>query len=738
MKDNIISYTGIRTNNLKGFSIDIPVGCFWGIAGPSGSGKSSLAYGTIYAISQYEWEKVANNIPGAGTNFEVDSYQNIIPAIALKQNNQNTNPRSTVATFLRIDKDFRLLFASANAVSPSMFSFNNPKNACSYCDGLGVETHLDSDQMIDWEKSISEKPFLPWRAKYNQKVLEKYAQHKGIPLHVQLKNLKKEDLDDLLYGQSRDKFRVSYAMNGKKRTREFQYIGLLLEMQSLKADKEHVSSNQKLADYSSAHLCSHCHGTRFSEKVLSFKYRRKSLGELYTMELSDLSLFINQALCDKVNNEHEKLLCNIKRIVDGLIQGKLEYLSLNRSIPSLSGGELQRIRLVNILTSQISGMLYIIDEPSARLHVSEYNSIINALLSLRNRRNSILMIEHNPFFLERTDRNLFIGPGSGDNGGELVNSSSDNFKYLYIPKTVSSFFYFEHISANNLHNVSVRIPQNCITGIYGPSGSGKSTLVRCIEKNNKNVEYVSQKPLRGSVVSTIASYCGVLDDIRDVYARESNLERDFFSFTSEKGQCPFCKGRGSVKYSLDFGKTEMEVLCDECKGKRYSNEVLKYSFKGFSIYEMLTLTIDHLLDKVFFAEYPIIAKKVALLQKLGLGYLTLFRTTDTLSGGEAQRLKLTKFIGKKLKGKIFIFDEPLTGLNEKDAYNIMAVFNEITEVGGTAVFVEHNVLGISACDYILEMGPGKGKYGGKVIFEGDIEAFKQSNNYLKYHEIMAI
>lgn len=211
MKGNIISYKGVRTNNLKDISLDITQGCFLGIAGPSGSGKSSLAYGTIYAIAQYEWEKVSNMPAGAYVNFKVGSYSNIIPAIALKQENLNNNPRSTIATFLRIDKDFRLLFASVNNLSPSLFSFNNPQNACPFCDGLGYESSLDHSQMIDWEKSIEDKPFLPWKKTFNQKVLEKYAEHCAIPLNRKLKDLPKELVNKLLYDKSDEKFRVSYV-----------------------------------------------------------------------------------------------------------------------------------------------------------------------------------------------------------------------------------------------------------------------------------------------------------------------------------------------------------------------------------------------------------------------------------------------------------------------------------------------------------------------------------------------
>jgi excinuclease UvrABC ATPase subunit len=734
MKGNIISYKGVRTNNLKDISLDITQGCFLGIAGPSGSGKSSLAYGTIYAIAQYEWEKVSNMPAGTYVNFKVDSYSNIIPAIALKQENLNNNPRSTIATFLRIDKDFRLLFASVNNLSPSLFSFNNPQNACLFCDGLGYESSLDQSQMIDWEKSIEDKPFLPWKKTYNQKVLEKYAEHCTIPLNRKLKDLPKELVNKLLYDKSDEKFRVSYVMGGKKRTREFPYIGLFLEMQNLKQDKQHISSLNKILDFSSMHVCSHCHGSRFSDNILKNKYKGKSLGDLYLMELSSLYSFINNSLQSEKHIEHVRLLNNIQRVIEGLIDGKLEYLHLNRSIPTLSGGELQRIRLVNILTSQIAGMMYIVDEPSARLHVSEYDSILDSFRHLRQKGNTILMIEHNPYFLRNTDKNLFIGPSSGEHGGNIVAQELQKISYKYMPQICTEFIHFNHITDNNLSNVCVNIPKKRITGLYGPSGSGKSTLARNIERLNKGTEYVNQKPLRGSIVSTIASYCGVLDDIRNVFSVANHVDSDFFSFQSEKGQCPCCKGKGMIKYSLDFGKTEVEIICDECKGQRFNSNVLEYTYKKKSIYDVLTLTINQLIDEKIFSDHASIVRRLMILRKLGLGYLSLFRTTDTLSGGESQRLKLTKFIGKKLKNRLFIFDEPLKGLSPDDAYNVLSIFKDITDNEGTVVFIEHSVLGFTACDYVIELGPGKGKNGGKVMFEGLTDSFKKSQRYLIYKD----
>lgn len=735
MKENIISYLGVRTNNLKNINIEIPKGSFWSIAGPSGSGKSSLAYGTIFAISQFEWDKISNNNSNSTPNFIVDKYKNIVPAVALKQENYNLNPRSTIATFLKIDKDFRLLFASANKVSPSLFSFNNPSNACPFCEGLGVVYSLSSEQMIDFSKPIIDEPFLPWKKNYKQKILEKFAEANNISLYKKLEELKKEELNLLLYGKSQNKYKISYTASGKKRTREFIYVGLMTEMETLHEDRKHISNHKKVLDYSTMNTCPHCKGSRFSEKILEYKYNKKNIGDLYLSELSELIMFIDDSLAKEEEIDMKRLLLNIKEITSVITASNLGYLNLNRGIPSLSGGELQRIRLVNILNSQISGMLYIVDEPSSRLHVSEYNSILESLEKLKKNQNSILVIEHNPYFLKRTEKIIYLGPGSGDQGGEIVSRESKAIPLDYNPRKSKDFLEFRNIIKNNIQNLSVKIPLNSITGIYGPSGSGKSTLAKYISENYKNSEFVNQKPIRGSIVSTIASYSGVFDDIRNIFREISGKPSSYFSFMNEEGQCPSCNGKGLIKYGLDFGKTEIEIVCEECQGKRFSNSILEFKYRNFSIYDILVLTIDALIKKELFIINPSLHEKLILLQKLGLGYLNLFRTTDSLSGGEAQRLKLTKFIGKRLKSKLFIFDEPLSGLSQLDAYNILQVFNELVTAGATVIFIDHNILGIEFLDYLIEMGPGKGKFGGKLTFFGEISKFKATENYKLYNSM---
>ncbi|WP_158211138.1 ATP-binding cassette domain-containing protein [Myroides phaeus] len=728
---NILIYKGIKTNNLKNIDVSLEKGAFYGVSGPSGSGKSSLAYGTIFAISNFEWEKVTGELT-KNTAFDIDFYDNIIPAISLPQDNYNTNPRSTIATFLKIDRDFRLLYSIFTSEPVSLFTFNNPQNACKHCSGLGIEYLVDSTQVIDESKSIIEQPFKSWKNKYQQKVLEKFAEFSNIPLTIPFAKLNKNQKDALLYGRSNTKFKVSYTLNGKKRNKEFFYEGVLLMMQTLKDDKKHISSHQKISEYAFSSECTKCEGTRFNEKISGLKYYGKSIGDLYQLEFEELLTFINSAFLKENCKEIKIILNDIVTTIKELINSNLGYLNFNRSIPTLSGGELQRLRLVNILSSKITDMMYVIDEPSARLHISEYSNLLDSLYKLKKRNNTILMIEHNSYFLSKTDKNFIIGPKSGLEGGMIVDEIPDLNILNFTRRECEEFMSFSNLNSHNLQNISVKIPIENITGIYGPSGSGKSTLVKSIMSKCKGSEYVSQKPLRGSINSTIASYCGVFDDLRNLFSSKLDIDSLFFNFNSEKGKCCDCNGKGVLTYKLDFGKTEVEVICDTCKGKRYNTTVLSFKVEGYSIYDILNSTIDFLLEETFLKDNDVISKKLNLLKKLGLGYLTLFRTTDSISGGEAQRLKMTKFLGKRLKNKVFIFDEPLRGLSNSDSVNILEIFTELTKNKATVIFIEHNIMGLQNCDYVIEMGPGKGKYGGRVLFEGAIKDFVESENYKTY------
>ena len=733
-----IDFKGIRTNNLKGGDLSLEEHCFIGITGPSGSGKTSLAYGTVYAISLDEWSRISNQPLGAYQNYRVDSYHNIKPTVALKQDNRNVNPRSILATFLHLDRYIRLLYSIVSGLSPSRFSINNPSNTCSTCLGLGSVSVLDEQLLIDWDKSIEDRPFLLLKKAQELAVLDKFAESNKISRSIPLEKLSKQQQNILLYGKSKEKFSVRYKQNGKYRVHSFHYIGYLDLLASLQADITHISSFKKVAHVQKQEVCSACGGTRFSDYVASFKYRSHSIGELYAMELSNLSTFLIDSLERETSPQLCKLLADIKLVVDKLIDSNLGYLTLNRSIPTLSGGELQRVQLVGITISNLSDVLYIVDEPSSSLHVLEYDAILADLKELRDKGNTILMVEHNPYFLSQTDRNIMIGPSSGSRGGQIMDyTGPTKVEALFELKVCSEFTEYSNMTANNLKDISVHIPKACFTGIYGISGSGKTTLSKCIRQLDPRVEYISQNVLRGSKTSSVGSYSGILSELRNLYSKNNNLDYSL-SITDPACQCPKCSGRGVLRYTLDFSSTIIEVVCEDCLGQRYNEEVLALMYGGQTFADVLSMPIDDLIGQSLFGEHKKISELLCKLSDLGLGHLSLSRTTDTLSGGESQRLKAIKAISKKLKGKTFIFDEPLKGLGVSDAIKILVLFKKMTTKGATIIMVEHSVIGLQAVDYVIEMGPGKGRLGGQVLFEGEIELFRESSHWKKYQKMGAV
>lgn len=740
-KESFIEYNGIKTNNLKNIDIKIKKNTLISIAGPSGSGKSSLAYTTIYNISRFEEAKLKND-DSIEKTYRIKDYKNIVPAVDLKQINLNNNPRSTIATFLNLDSEFKKIYGKENKVSPAIFTFNMPNSACEMCKGLGFVYSLDQDKIVDEEKSIKEGAFIPWRKStlgYEEKLLIKFAEDNMIPLDVKISKLSPKEKKLLLYCEkSEKKYRVSYKAYGKPRNKEFYYVGIITQQDELKASNK-ASGLQKIKKYTEIKECPVCKGQRFNKSILSYKFLGKSIGELYSMEISKLYEFLkNQNKDEDINF----ILILLKEIIDS----NLGYLNLNRSIPTLSGGELQRIRLVNILSSQISNMLYVIDEPSAKLHVTEYENLYKSLIKIKNRENTLLLVEHNPYFLEKSDEVIYIGPKAGKNGGEKITKEEYELKdrekledevYTKSKNKTENFFEIKNITKNNLENTNIKIPSKSLVGVYGVSGSGKSTLCKEMAKKIENSIYIDQKPIRGTTVSTIGSYSGTLfEDIRKEIAQNLKLVNpNIFNFNSDEGKCKNCDGKGKIKFQYDYGK-EIEVLCPSCRGKRYSENILKdkkYQYKKYNIYEILNLSIDELIARNIF-ESPKINNKLNLLNQLGLGHLNLFRTTDTLSGGESQRVKLSDALGKNIKDKILFFDEPLSGLSFKDSINILKIFKLLTSKGATVVFIEHNVMGIKACDYIIEVGPGKGKDGGKIIFQDSLEKFMESDNYKKYEK----
>jgi len=723
-----IEYEGIKTNNLKNIDVKIQKNKITCITGPSGSGKSSLAFDTIYQISKNELNQLYG-YENFHNEFSVEAYRNIIPTVALEQNNFNNNPRSTIATYYGIDKLFNKMISFYDNVSFSQFSFNKLESACKKCKGLGYQFSADLIKILDYDSTIKNIPFLNWRnseSDYYKQLIEKYCDEMDICIDEKFRNLDDISKNNLLYGVSHKKYTITYKQSGRKRVKTDFYKGPILRLEE-KINKNYLE-NRDIA-FIKKDKCSACNGYRFSNKILKYKLFDKNLGEIYTMELDLLKKWL---LKHKSIWEND-LYCKgsieiILSFINKSIHLKLGYLNFNRSINSLSGGELQRLRLAKILNTQFNNILYVLDEPSASLHPSEYNSIAESMLSVIKKKNTILFIDHNLYFLDISDNIIALGPVSGREGGFLVdsmryvNNSVSTIVYKFFK--AASYINIENKRYNNIENLSVSIPVNSLIGICGVSGSGKTSFVKGIlPQYIENLIYTSQKPINGNAYSVVATYIDVMANIRTLFSKENNVDENLFSFyANSKGSCSICNGKGYITYQSKFDD-RFSYKCPECEGKRFNNVALKYKFNSLNIYEVLNKTVDELIE-VFKEIKGNIINALITMKRLGLGYINIMQDVHSLSGGESQRLKLVKALKSNQKCRCIILDEPFKGLSSSDIRDIIDFLYEIVEDSNTVIIVEHNAFALSHCSYIIEFGPESGIYGGKIVYSGIKDGIK--------------
>jgi len=723
-------YFGIETNNLKNVDVSIPHNKITLVGGVSGSGKSSLAIDTIYNISMNELNQLMN-LKDFVFNYSLTRYEDILPSISLEQENYNRNPRSTIATYFGMDTYIKNLFSMKSGLSPSAFQFNRYKYACKKCLGLGVELKLDPTKIIDYNCTLQDIPFLNWRGSYSsyyKQLIASFCEDNRINIKKKFIELNEDIQNLLLYGKGNKKYKITYKTGGRKRVKTSPYIGPL--------DEDNIFSTNINRKYYTEQKCSECGGYRFSKEILKYKLYGKNIGEIYHTEIDNLvDWFLDKRkYWEKEKNEvvfFEKILS----LLNSFLNLNLKYLSLNRSIPSLSGGELQRLRLAKSLISQFSNFLYILDEPSSGLHPDEIPKVIDAILSLKKRRNTIIIIEHNHIFKKIADNIIILGPSGGKSGGNIISNDlyerknkQNSYKFFKANKWLS----IKNESYNNIINLTIQIPLGSFVSICGKSGSGKTSFLSGIlPKYLKKSIFLNQTPLKGNNYSILASYIGILDEIRQVFAKNSKQDSSLFSFhhTSE-GKCKTCNGTGVIK-SEDSYNLVNSMICPSCDGKRYNSKALSYLVKGLNIYQFLNLTVDELVNVIkndnFFSES---IKALSILSKLGLDYLSLFRNITTLSGGEAQRVKICNSLLKNNKNSIFLLDEPLRGLDDINARKIIDLIYDIVTKGNSVFIAEHNLIAINSCSYIIEFGPEGGKYGGNILYNGERSKVKVSKQSL--------
>lgn len=731
IKDEII-LRGLKENNLKNIDLNIPKEKIIVFTGLSGSGKSSVVFDTLATESRRQMTLnyplyIRNQMPRY-ERPQADLMQNLSPVVVVEQRPIGGNSRSTVGTFMDIHPLLRLLFSRIGkpAVgSASDFSSQSSFGRCPQCGGFGKVITPDLNKMIDYDKSLRDyavkfKPLSPsgWQGRW---MMTGGLFDPDKPI----KDYSKEELRLLLYGPPEGE-KVFAPFHTKNGPQPHEWDGLLPRFTRLYINRDvtklkEVSQDDVLAVSTHA-LCPTCEGSGLNPKVLECKINGFNIAEYDQLELTEL--------LEELTNIKDPMGASIALqaipLLQQLVDMGLGYLSLSRKMGTLSGGEAQRVKIARHLGSSLNNITYIFDEPSAGLHPEEVNMLIQMLQSIKEQHNTVIVIEHDLSVIKAADEIIEMGPGAGVHGGEVVyqgkleglqnSPAATNLNYsLNInknPREIKGYFTIKKASHNNLKNISVNIPKNVLVAICGVSGSGKSSLMlEAFAESYPETIMVGQGSIGISSRSTLATYMGIMDDIRSIFSKETGQPAGLFSFNS-LGACPVCEGKGVITPDVAFADP-VTIPCEACAGTRYSDEALSYRYQDKNIVEILNLTID---EAMTYFRMPKILKRVNTLNDVGLGYLTLGQTTSSLSGGEIQRLKLASHLQKE--GQIYLLDEPSLGLHTKDNGKLLDVFQALVNRGNSVIIIEHNLDFIVASDWVIELGPGGGKQGGHIIFEG--------------------
>lgn len=714
-------------NNLKHISLKIPKYAITVFAGLSGSGKSSLVFDTIAATSRRELNETFPSftqqyLPKYGQPH-VKQIDHLPVAIVVEQKRIGKNARSTLATYTGIYSLIRLLFSRAGKPFvgySDTFSFNLPQGMYPTCQGLGYVDDIDAKALIDPNKSLNQGAitfvsFGPdtWRWR-------RYAYSGLFDNDKPIKDYSKKQLGLLLYAPQQ---RLHNAP--EKWPRTALYEGVIPRIRrSIIGKKEAQHHQEALAKIVTRRPCPDCGGTRLRPEVLTCKINGRNIADVLSMDLISALKFLHSIQVPLVSDVIREVAIKIQSLIDI----GLGYLTLDRSTETLSGGETQRIKIAKFLTSALVDMVYILDEPSVGLHPHDIQLIKNALINLKNKGNTIIVVEHNPELIPIADYVVEIGPKAGRGGGQvtftgtyqdLLNSDTLTGHYLKQPLTyrqprsADSAISLNHVTTHNLKDVSVKVPLGIETVISGVAGSGKSSLVDAL-RSKLTVPYIdlAQGAIGTNIRSTPVTYLNILDDIRKLFAKANGVGTSLFSYNG-KGACPRCKGKGVTITNMAFMDPVVQE-CEMCHGKRYNDEALSYKYHGKDINEVLTMPIEAAIP--FFTDVAEIHHKLMNMQKVGLDYLTLGQPLTTLSGGELQRLKLAVQLNKT--GTVYLLDEPTAGLHMKDVAKLLTLFDELVNAGNTLIIVEHNLEVISQADWLIDVGPDAGIYGGQILFSG--------------------
>lgn len=724
-KDIVIR--GLRQNNLKNVSLNIPKNKIVVFTGVSGSGKSSIVFDTIAAESQRQMNETYSAwVRGRLPKYEkphVEFIDNLTASVIIDQSRISGNARSTVGTISDMYASLRLLFSRIGEpyVGPaSYFSFNNPNGMCKTCSGIGKILDLDIEQVIDPEKSFNEGMLnLPAFGVGNY-YWKMYAGSGLYNLDKKWKDYTEEERNLLLYG--------SRTKNGEREHKRIEGIKNQFQRLCLMKGPEEQNDNtlKRLNRFMRETVCPDCQGKRLNPEALSCKVQGYTITEMCEMEFTHLREIL-------LTIGDPRVTVVVKGLIDGLtrmIDIGLPYLFMNRETVTLSGGEAQRLKLVRYMGSSLTGMTYIFDEPSVGMHPRDVFRMSRLLQSLRDKGNTVLVVEHDKDIISIADEIIDVGPLAGRNGGNILfqgsyeallasgtltgNAMKEKVQVKEHVRKPKEFLPVRDAHLHNLKHIDVDIPLRVLTVVTGVAGSGKSSLIRDVfaKQYEEKVVLVDQSAITATGRSTACTYLGFFDEIRKVFAAENQVDAGLFSFNS-KGACPSCKGRGAITTELVF-MDPVTTVCEACEGKRYSKEALSYTYKGKNIEEVLDMNVED--AREFFGGLPKIRKHLDALLETGLPYLSLGQPLSTLSGGERQRVKLAKELHKK--GNVYVLDEPTTGLHASDIKKVMALLDGLVDRGNTVIVIEHNTDVMKMADYIIDIGPDGGSAGGEVVFTG--------------------
>jgi excinuclease ABC subunit A len=804
----MIRVRGARTHNLHNIDVDIPRDALVVFTGISGSGKSSLAFGTVYAEAQRRYfESVspyARRLIDQVAVPEVDSIEGLPPAVALQQHGSSGGSRSSVGSISTLSNLLRMLYSRAGRYAVGAaplhaedFSPNTPQGACPHCHGLGRVYDVTEAAMVpDPSLSIAERAVAAWPSAWHGQNLRDILVTLGHDIETPWRKLPKKSRDWILYTDEQPtvpvyagftRAEVRRAMRGKMAP---SYMGTFTGVRKYVLQTFHTSKSalmkKRAGRYLSSAPCPVCHGRRLKAAALAVTYAGLDIAALSHRSLNDLSSILEESVrpsrcrgwpADK-RLVASRITGTIRDRIATLQRLGLGYLALERATPTLSPGELQRLRLATQLRSNLFGVVYVLDEPSAGLHPADTEALLDALQELRTTGNSLFVIEHDLDVMRRADWLVEVGPGAGSQGGRIVYSGtpsglrnvvdSATRPYLFAlgrpqnrtPRTAQGWLRLSAVTRNNLRNVDVEIPLGVFTAVTGVSGSGKSSLVSValtdlladrlaeqraaleeeptqepqaqqLEKTQgtivagaplvRRVVAIDQKPIGRTPRSNLATYTGLFDEVRKQFAatplaRSRRYSAGRFSFNVEGGRCPVCQGEGFVCVELLF-MPSVYAPCSACNGKRFNEATLQVQLRGRSIADVLAMTVDE--ADGFFSECQPIRRPLQLLQAIGLGYLRLGQPATELSGGEAQRIKLATELQRVPRGAtLYLIDEPTAGLHPADVDKLLLQLMNLVEAGNSVIVAEHDMHVAAVADWIIDLGPGAGEEGGKVIASG--------------------